>query len=117
MDELSCLGDSGFPPSLSPLPLLSCWCFYNLLQSCLGDDLSEVPTLVLPLSSFKKTNQNPKASSLVWDCQAVSCLSGEEGEKQWRVRGYLGVFEQSSPSSAIFTETSGSPCSRVRIWA
>ena len=54
--------DSGFPPSLPPLALLSCWCFYNLLQSCLGDDLSEVHTLVLPLSSFKKTNQNPKAS-------------------------------------------------------
>lgn len=62
MDELSCLGDSGFPPSLPPLPLLSCWCFYNLLQSCLGDDLSEVHALVLPLPSFKKTNQNPEAS-------------------------------------------------------
>lgn len=44
----------------SPLPLLSCWCFYNLLQSCLGDYLCEVHALVLPLSS--KTNQNLKAS-------------------------------------------------------
>lgn len=78
MDELSCLGDSGFLHLYLLFSLFSPVGAYNLLQSCLGDDLSEVPTLVLPLSSFKKTNQNPKASSLVWHCQAVSCLSGEE---------------------------------------